>query len=204
MTDRGPEDADEPTGAEGEVGSDFDVNEDDLPPIALHTGEGGSRRYAPILAGAGLALAVLAGLELLLTITLGLAVPVDQLSRVSRIGYAFLTQMEKSPLGVVLVVAAIVTAVAAKTSEPASATERRAGLAAGLILGFAVVLGIGAVLALVARFDVADVMESQRVDGVTRRVLAIFVVRNLGAAAVAFVVASTVVRSRGGNAPDRA
>lgn len=173
---------------------EFDPTE--MPAFEVHSPEPDPTRLLPLLATTGLALTILAGIELLLTIALGLAVEVNQLSRVARIGYAFLTQLEKSPLGLLLVVAAIVTAVAAKRAVPDSATERRTGLSAGLIIGFAAVLAIGSLLALVARYNVADLVESQKVDGVTVRVLAIFIVRNLGAAAVAIYVAGSAVRAR--------
>ena len=151
---------------------------------------------ASLLATTGLALAVLVGLELLLTVALGLAVDVGQLSRVSRIGYAFLTQLEKSPLSLLLVIAAVATALAAKWAVPDSPADRRTGLTAGLIIGFAVVLGIGTVLALVAGSTWPISSRPRRSTASRGRVLAIFVVRNLGAAAVALVVASTAVRTR--------
>jgi len=181
------------TDAASEAG---DFNPTGLGPVEVHTPDRDPNRILPLLATSGLALTILAGIELLLTIALGLAVEVNQLSRVARVGYAFLTQLEKSPLGLLLVVAAIVTAVAAKRAEPNSATERRTSLAAGLIIGFAVVLAMGSVLAIVARFNVADLVETQKIDGVTRRVLAIFLVRNLGAAVVALYVAGAAVRPR--------
>jgi len=170
--------------------------ETDPPPSEDTEAEIEPRGSASLVANTALALTVLAGLELLLTIALGLAVDVNRLSKVARIGYAFLTQLEKSPLGLLLVLAAIAAVVAAKWARPDSPTGRRAVVTAGVVMGLAVVLAIGTALALVARFNVADLVETQKVDGVTRRVLAIFVVRNLGAAAIALVVASSAVRTR--------
>lgn len=171
-----------------------------MPDIDVHNTESDPRTLAPLLANTALALAVLAGVELLLTIALGLSIRTEQLSRVSRIGYAFLTQLEKSPLGLLLVGAAILVAIAARWAAPKSSAESRVGLAAGLVLGFAVMLAIATILALIARFDVGDIVvegrRPQLVDGVARRVLAIFVLRNLGAAAVALVVAGSAVRAR--------
>jgi len=177
----------------GDAASDVDS---DVSPTSGHDSDTDPGNASLLAANIALALAVCAGLELLLTIALGLAVDVNRLSQVSRIGYAFLTQLEKSPLGLFLVLAAAAAAIAAKWASPESTAGRRAGITAGLVMGFAVVLGIGTALALVARFDVADLVASQKVDSVTRRVLAIFVVRNLGAAAIAIVVASTAVRTR--------
>lgn len=149
---------------------------------------------APLFANAALALVVLAGLELLLTVALGLSVKVQGLGRVSQIGYAFLSQLDKSPLALLLVIAAIVSAAASRWASPNSQAESRAGLTAGLVIGFAVLLAIGTVLGLVVRFELADLPGAQKVGPDTQRVLAIFIVRNLGAAAVALAVASSAMR----------
>ena len=141
-----------------------------------------------LLAGTGLALAVLALLELLGTTTVGLAVKSARLSAVSRQGYAFLTQLEKSPVGLVLVVAALAAAVAGlRRIDGRTAQLTKAAL--WTIVVASVILGIGTILAVLARFRVADIAANQRVDSLTRRILVVFVIRNFGAAVVALLIA---------------
>lgn len=139
-----------------------------------------------IMATTGLGLAVLALAELLGTITVGLAVNVDRMNFPTRQGYAFLTQLEKSPVGLVLIVAAALAAIA--TLRSADPKLSRAAL--WVAVGAGVLLGLGTLLSVMARFRVADLAASQPVDSLTRRVLVVFVIRNFGAAVLAVSIAA--------------
>ncbi len=144
---------------------------------------------ARFLAGTGLALAALAALEVLGTITVGFAVKVSRLNFPSRQGYAFLTQLEKSPVGLLLVVAAVLGALATLRPRPDGRTAQLSTLALWVVIAGAAILGIGTILAVLARFRIAELPQSQPIDAITRRVLVVFVIRNFGAAVVALLVA---------------
>ena len=144
---------------------------------------------ARLLAGVGLALAGLAVFELVGTFAVGLSVKVARLNFGSRQGYAFLTQLEKSPVGLLLVVAAMAAAVAAIHPRLERRSAQLATIALWAVVAGAAILGIGTILAVLARFRVADLAQNQPVDGLTRRVLVVFVIRNFGAAVVALLVA---------------
>ncbi len=144
---------------------------------------------ARLLAGTSLALAGLAILELIGTFTVGLAVNVKRLNFPSRQGYAFLTQLEKSPVGLLLVLAALIAAVATLRPRNDGRTAQLTKIALWIVVVAAVVLGIGTILAVLARFRVADLAANQPVDSLTRRVLVVFVIRNFGAAVVALLLA---------------
>lgn len=169
----------------------MDAAPDDIPtadettPAPLEPADATAR----LLAGTGLALAALAALELIGTITVGLAVHVSRLNFTSRQGYAFLTQLEKSPVGLVLVVAALVAALAALRTRSDARTAQLATIALWVVIGCAALLGIATILAVLARFRVGEIDPRQQVDPIMRRVLVVFVIRNFGAAVVALLVA---------------
>ena len=148
-----------------------------------------------LLAGAALALGALAVAEMIGIVVVGMAVKVQKLNAVSRQGYAFLTQLEKSPVGLMLVVAAILAAVALiRTGD--GEDEPFARWASRLVLVAAVVLGVGTVLGVLARFRVAEIAGSQPVDAITRRQLVVFVIRNFGTAVVALLIAVSAAFQR--------
>jgi hypothetical protein len=144
---------------------------------------------ARLLAGTGLALAVLGLLELLGTSVVGLSVKAAKLNFGSRQGYAFLTQLEKSPVGLLLVVAALVAAAAGLRRRSDARTAQLTTYASWAVIVAAVILGIGTVLAVLARFRLADLTANQPVDALTRRILVVFLIRNFGAAVVALLIA---------------
>jgi hypothetical protein len=140
-----------------------------------------------VLSAAGLALAGIALLELLGTTTVGLAVKVQRMNFPVRQGYAFLTQLEKSPVGLVLVVAAVFASIAALRAVEGDAPLARVALWVVVVGG--ALLGVATILAVMARFRVAQIVASQPVDALTRRVLVVFVIRNFGAAVIAVLLA---------------
>ncbi|MEY2470330.1 MAG: hypothetical protein QOF21_3028 [Actinomycetota bacterium] len=149
-----------------------------------------------LLASVGIGLAALALAELVGTIVIGLAVKVDKMSFLARQGYGFLTQLEKSPVGIMLVVASIAAAVAVMRADREGTEEALGRYAAWLVIVAGVLLGIGTILGVLARFRVADLVAAQPVDAITRRVLVIFVIRNFGTAVVAILVAVGVAFAR--------
>lgn len=144
---------------------------------------------ARLLSGVALALAALGLLELIGTITIGLAVKTSRLNLLYRQGYAFLTQLEKSPVGLMLLVAAVAAAVAMLRTRGDRRSVQLSTIALWFVIVSAVVLGVGTVLAVLARFRVAELPGGQEVDPVLRRILVVFVIRNFGTAVTALLVA---------------
>jgi hypothetical protein len=142
-----------------------------------------------LLGTVGLALAALAALELIGTVVVGLAVKVARMNFPTRQGYAFLTQLEKSPVALVLVVASVAAAASIIRSGADGSANRFAPIALWIVMVAAVLLGVGTILSVVARFRVAQLAPNQPVDALTRRVLVTFVIRNFGLAVVALLVA---------------
>lgn len=141
-----------------------------------------------VLSWASLAIALLALAELVGTITVGLAVNVPQLNEIMSQGYAFLTDLEKSPVALGLIIAAVLGAIAvARRDDHESA--RVTTVALWVIVGAAVILGVATILAVMARFRVGEIRPDQGVDDITRRVLVVFVIRNFGGAIVAILIA---------------
>jgi hypothetical protein len=141
-----------------------------------------------VLSWASLAIAVLALAEVIGMFTVGLAVNVKRMSFPIRQGYAFLTDLEKSPIGLALIAAAVLAAIAvARRDDEESANVTRAAL--WVIVGVSAILGIATILAVLARFRVGEIAPDQRVDSITRRVLVVFVIRNFGSAIVAILIA---------------
>ena len=150
-----------------------------------------------LLAQTGLGLAGLALVEVAGTIAVGLAVKTQRLSFLHRQGYAFLTQLEKSPVSLLLVIAAVLGAFAILRTPTDSRSERLGTIGLWVTVAAAVLVGVGSILAVLARFRVAELATSQPIDSITRRVLFTFVVRNFGAAIVALLVAfGTLFRPR--------
>jgi hypothetical protein len=141
-----------------------------------------------VLSWAGLAIAVLAMAEIISTMTVGLAVNVKKMNFPIRQGYAFLTMLEKSPVGLALIVAAVFALLAAAKANDGE-TKRLTTVALWIVIGTAAVLGVATILSVMARFRVAELVPDQRVDSITRRVLVTFVIRNFGAAIVAILLA---------------
>ncbi|MDP1793301.1 MAG: hypothetical protein Q8K63_04105 [Acidimicrobiales bacterium] len=141
-----------------------------------------------LFASTALGLALLALIELAGTVAVGLAVTTERLSFPHRQGYAFLTSLEKSPVTLLLVVAAVFAAVTTLRAQTDSRTAQLARIALWATAVAAVVVGLGAILAVLARFRVAELAPSQPIDSITRRVLFSFIVRNFGAAVLALLV----------------
>ncbi len=140
------------------------------------------------LGWAAMGITILAAAEMIGTMTVGLAVNVKRMNFPIRQGYAFLTNLEKSPIGLALIVAALFGAIAVyrrRDNEAPGVTNT----VLWIVIGAAAVLGIGTILAVMARFRVAELVPNQPVDSLTRRVLVVFVIRNFGAAIVAVLIA---------------
>lgn len=145
--------------------------------------------------GTGLALIAVAGLTFLGVVAQGFAVEQDT-SIWYRLGIAFLRNLDASPIGIMLIVGVALVAVpilAGRNELPRP--ERQTSIALGLAAAIAVLVALGAVLGVVTRLHF-DTGPGQAITTVTRRVLATFIVRNLGPALVAFGATLAVVRLR--------
>lgn len=145
-----------------------------------------------VLGWGSLAIAGIALLEMIGTMTVGLAVNVRRMNFPIRQGYAFLTHLEKSPIGLALIVAAVLGAIAVfrrRAGEPPTAQR----VALWLVIAASVVLAIATILSVMARFRVAELVATQPVDSLTRRVLVVFVIRNFASAVAAALIASAAL-----------
>ncbi len=158
-----------------------------LPPVE------GIDAFSRLFASTALGLAALGLIEVAGTITIGLAVTTERLNFLHRQGYAFLTSLEKSPITLLLVVAAVCAALTILRPQTDSKTLRLARLALWATVAASSFVGVGAILAVLARFRVAELASSQPIDSITRRVLFTFVVRNFGAAVLALMIAFGVL-----------
>jgi hypothetical protein len=141
-----------------------------------------------VLSWAALAIAAIAIAEMIGTMTVGLAVNVKRMNFPIRQGYAFLTNLEKSPVGIALIVAAVFGAIAIyRRGESEASAPAKAALWA--VVAASAILGVATILAVLARFRVAQLVSSQPVDSLTRRVLVVFVIRNFGSAIAAVLIA---------------
>jgi hypothetical protein len=153
-------------------------------PVVVAAGDPTNR----VLSWATLALALLSIAELIGTMTVGLAVNVKRLNFPTRQGYAFLTILETSPIAIALILASVLGAIALvrrRDGDQANITS----IALWVVVAAAAILGIGTILAVMARFRVAQLVATQPVDSLTRRVLVVFVIRNFGAAVTAALIA---------------
>ncbi len=141
-----------------------------------------------VLTWAAAAVALLGIAELVGTMGVGLAVNVKKMNFPTRQGYAFLTNLEKSPIGIALIVAAVFGALALARARAGDQTQLTT-VALWVVVVSSLILGVGTILAVMARFRVAQLVATQPVDSLTRRVLVVFVIRNFGSAVVAALIA---------------
>jgi hypothetical protein len=141
-----------------------------------------------VLSWAAVAISLIAIAEMVGTMTVGLAVNVKKMNFPTRQGYAFLTNLEKSPVGLALIVAAVFAAIALLRKVDGDVTNVTT-ISLWIVVVAAAVLGLGTILAVMARFRVAQLVATQPVDSLTRRVLVVFVIRNFGAAVTAALIA---------------
>jgi hypothetical protein len=141
-----------------------------------------------VLSWAAVAIALISIAEMVGTMTVGLAVNVKRMNFPTRQGYAFLTNLEKSPVGLALIVAAAFAAIAIFRKRDGDQTNITT-IALWVVVAAALVLGVGTILAVMARFRVAQLVATQPVDSLTRRVLVVFVIRNFGSAVAAALIA---------------
>jgi hypothetical protein len=141
-----------------------------------------------VLSWAAVAIALISIAEMIGTMTVGLAVNVKRMNFPTRQGYAFLTNLEKSPIGLALIVASVFGAIALLRRRDGDQSNLTS-LALWGVVAAALVLGVGTILAVMARFRVAQLVATQPVDSLTRRVLVVFVIRNFGSAVTAALIA---------------
>jgi len=151
--------------------------------------------WAGVSAGTGLALVAVAALTFLGIVAQGLAVEEDT-GAWYQLGIAFLRNLDASPIGLMLVLAVALVAVAViATPAVDQRADRATTITLGLAAALAVLVAAGTVLGVVTRLHF-DSAPGQQITTLTRRVLATFVVRNLGPALVAFGAAAAVMRLR--------
>ena len=149
-----------------------------------------------LLSWCGLALAILASLEVVAIVAQGVAIKQANLGPLYRLGYAFLTNLDAVPLGLILVVAVVLVVlpkVAGQVTDEAQ--DRQAAFTLGLVGAFALLIVIGSILAVASRIRV-DHLRHAAVTSLTWRVLISYLIRNLGTALVALVAAGLALRSR--------
>jgi len=144
----------------------------------------------------GLALAVLAALEVVAIVAQGVAIKQANLGPLYKLGYAFLTNLDAVPLGLILLVAIVLVVLPKLAGQPTDdAHDRQAAFTLGLAGSFAALIVIGSILGVTARIRV-DHLRSAAVTSLTWRVLISYLIRNMGTALVALVAASLALRSR--------
>lgn len=141
-----------------------------------------------VLGWATAAIAALSIVELVGTMTVGLSVNVKRMNFLTRQGYAFLTNLEKSPVGLALIVAAVFGAIALLRKRDGDNTTI-ATIGLWVVVLASIILGVGTIMSVMARFRVAQLVATQPVDSLTRRVLVVFVIRNFGSAVAAVLLA---------------
>ena len=144
----------------------------------------------------GLALAVLAALEVVAIVAQGVAIKQANLGSLYRLGYAFLTNLDTVPLGLILLVAVVLVVLPKLAGQPTDdAHDRQAAFALGLAGSFALLIVIGSILGVTARIRV-DHLRSAAVTSLTWRVLISYLIRNMGTALLALVAAGIGLRTR--------
>jgi len=144
----------------------------------------------------GLALAILAALEVVAIVAQGVAIKQANLGSLYKLGYAFLTNLDAVPLGLILLVAVVLVVLPKLAGQPTDdAHDRQAAFTLGLAASFALLIVIGAILGVTARIRV-DHLRSAAVTSLTWRVLISYLIRNMGTALVAFVAAGIALRTR--------
>ena len=149
-----------------------------------------------LLSWCGLALTVLAALEVVAIVAQGVAIRQANLGSLYRLGYAFLTNLDAVPLGLILVVAVVLVVLPKLAGQPTNeAQDRQAAFTLGLAASFALLIVIGSILGVAARIRV-DHLRSAAVTSLTWRVLISYLIRNLGTALIALLAASIALRTR--------
>jgi hypothetical protein len=151
-----------------------------------------------LLAWCGLALAVMATLEVVAIVAQGVAIHQARLGPVYRLGYAFLTNLDTVPLGLILLLAVVLVVlpvVAGRATD--EALDRQAAFTLGLVASFSLLIAVGSILAVAARVRV-DHLRSVAVTSLTWRVLISYLIRNLGTALISLLAAVVALRTRFG------
>jgi hypothetical protein len=149
-----------------------------------------------LLSWCGLALAALAALEVVAIVAQGVAIRQANLGAIYRLGYAFLTNLDAVPLGLILLVAVVLVVLPVVTHQPTNeAQDRQAAFTLGLVASFSLLIVLGAALAVAARVRV-DHLRSAAVTSLTWRVLISYLIRNMGTSLVALLASVVALRTR--------
>lgn len=149
-----------------------------------------------LLGWCGLALAILAALEVVAIVAQGVAIKQANLGSIYRLGYAFLTNLDAVPLGLILLVAVVLVVLPKLAGRPTDeAQDKQAAFTLGLVGAFSLLIVIGAILAVASRIRV-DHLRHAAVTSLTWRVLISYLIRNLGTALIALLAAVISLRAR--------
>jgi hypothetical protein len=119
-----------------------------------------------------------------------------QLTFSDRLGYSFLQNLDQAPLGVELLIAVLLALAPVIARAPTTASQdRSAQIVLVGVAGLALLIAIGGIIGVPARMHIID-LQKGKVTGVVRWVLFTFVIRNVGTALLAMVVALAAVRVR--------
>jgi hypothetical protein len=152
--------------------------------------------WAGWLNGTAWALTVLVALQLLGIVAQGLTLTGQNVNRVHKIGFIFLRDLDAVPLGIMLIAAVVLVSLPVLARRAVTGRQERSAVRLlGVVGVLALLVALGALLAVPADLRIADV-QNQDVTAVRRWFLTTFLIRNLGTALVAFAAAAAALRAR--------
>ncbi len=175
---------------------------DDLPVTGAAGSSVTSDRHSPVapwtglFTGIALALAVVAALQILGATMAGLAVPQEPLGTSYNVGYLFFKTLDAFPIGLVFILAVVLTLLPSMVDARTTARQNRAAtVALGITAAFGFLLIVMSVLAILASIQFVEA-RGQKLGPVPQRELMTFFVRHVGTSVIAFAAALFAIRSR--------
>ncbi len=143
------------------------------------------------------ALVALVALQLVGIIFQAAALKANGLTFSDKLGYAFLQNLDQAPLGFELLVAVILAMAPVVARQRTTENQDRAAqFVLVAVAALALLIAIGGIIGVPARFHIIHLTPNAKVTSVVRRVLFTFVVRNVGTALLALAAAVGAVRAR--------
>jgi hypothetical protein len=143
-----------------------------------------------------IALVALVGLEVIGIVVQGIAIKSSALSSSDRIGYSFLQNLDKGPLGFELLAAVFLVLIPVIARRASTAgQDRNAQIVLTVSAALAFLVLFGGILAVPAQLHLLH-LQKQPTTGAIRWALVTFVLRNVGTAGIALVAAVAGVRVR--------
>lgn len=193
--------ADEPVPETAAAIEDEDeVDDDDL--AAADTAETSPVvRTAPwvsMVTAAGLGIALVVVVEVVIFIAQGIATSVTGLSTMHRIGSGFYNNLDGSQLEILLILATLLLVLPAIGDQGTTESQdRSAALGLAITSAFAVLIGIASVLAVLFELKYFHLQsQGQALSSTARRLLAGYLVRHVGLSVVALIAALSGMKAR--------